>query len=65
MANIKAGRKLNVFGRYLTLWVFLCIIAGILLGKLAPNTAKYLDGFAITVNEAPVVSVPIAICLFL
>lgn len=37
---------------------------GILLGKVAPGAARYLDGMAIFVNGAPVVSIPIAICLF-
>lgn len=31
---------------------------------MAPGVAKYLDGLAIFVNGAPVVSIPIAICLF-
>jgi ACR3 family arsenite transporter len=50
--------------RYLTVWVLLCIVAGIILGKLAPTLATRLDGFSIFVNGAPVVSIPIAICLF-
>lgn len=54
----------NVFERYLTVWVGLCIIAGIILGKIAPGVAHYLDGLAIYVGDAPVVSIPIAICLF-
>lgn len=54
----------NVFERYLTVWVGLCILAGILLGKLAPELAKALDSFSIHINGAPVVSIPIAICLF-
>lgn len=62
--NEKVERRLNVFEKYLTIWVFLCIAAGIILGKVVPSVAKYLDGLAITVNEAPVVSIPIAICLF-
>jgi ACR3 family arsenite transporter len=58
-------RKLtNVFERYLTVWVALCIVGGIVLGKVAPGVAKYLDGLSIYVGEAPVVSIPIAICLF-
>ncbi|WP_024335600.1 ACR3 family arsenite efflux transporter [Desulfotignum balticum] len=57
-------RMTNVFERYLTVWVGLCIIGGILLGKIAPGLAKALDGMAITVNNAPVVSIPIAVCLF-
>ncbi|MBW2713149.1 MAG: ACR3 family arsenite efflux transporter [Deltaproteobacteria bacterium] len=55
---------LNLFERYLTLWVALCIVAGIALGKVAPGVATYLDSLALTVNGAPVVSIPIAICLF-
>lgn len=54
----------NVFERYLTVWVALCIIGGIVLGKIAPGLAKSLDAMAIYVGEAPVVSIPIAICLF-
>jgi len=57
-------RMTNVFERYLTLWVALCIVGGIILGRLAPGLAQTLDGFAIFVNGAPVVSIPIAICLF-
>ncbi len=52
------------FERYLTVWVGLCIFGGILLGKLTPNLAKTLDKMSINVNGAPVVSIPIAICLF-
>ena len=54
----------SVFERFLSLWVVLCIIAGILLGKIAPGIAQYLDGLAIYVKGAPVVSIPIAVCLF-
>ncbi len=54
----------SLFERYLTVWIGLSIIGGILLGKIAPNLAKQLDGMSINVNEAPVVSIPIAICLF-
>jgi ACR3 family arsenite transporter len=54
----------SIFERFLSLWVVLCIIAGILLGEIAPGVAQYLDGLAIYVKGAPVVSIPIAICLF-
>ncbi len=60
----KQPKDLSLFERYLSVWVILCIAAGILLGKLAPKVATYLDGLAIYINEAPVVSIPIAICLF-
>jgi len=58
------GKGLDVFQRYLSVWVGLCIVSGIVLGKLAPQLAKSLDGMSLVVNGAPVVSIPIAICLF-
>ena len=63
MAKEKNG-GLNVFEKYLTVWVLLCIVIGIIFGKIIPGVAKYLDGLAIYIGDAPVVSIPIAICLF-
>ncbi len=56
---VQAGGKLSFFEKYLTLWVFLCIIAGITLGRLFPGVAIALDKMSIYQ-----VSIPIAICLF-
>jgi len=56
---VQAGNTLNFFERYLTVWVFLCIGAGIALGRLFPEVAVRLD--AISIYQ---VSIPIAICLF-
>lgn len=56
---VKAGGTLSFFEKYLTFWVILCIIIGIILGKLLPDVAKTLDAMSIY-N----VSIPIAICLF-
>ena len=64
MESAGSERKLGFFEKYLTGWVLLCIFAGIIIGKIAPGIAKSLDGMAIYVNHAPVVSIPIAICLF-
>ena len=55
---------MGFFERYLTVWVALCIVAGLALGRFAPEVAQSLDAMAISVNGAPVVSIPIAICLF-
>ena len=57
-------RRMHGFERLLTLWVFLCIGAGIALGRVAPELARSLDSMTLDVNGAPVVSIPIAICLF-
>jgi ACR3 family arsenite transporter len=62
--RIDQARGLGFFEKYLYVWVILCIVAGIFLGKVAPSVAKYLDGLAIYVGQAPVVSIPIAVCLF-
>jgi ACR3 family arsenite transporter len=56
---VQAGGQLNVFERYLTVWVALCIVAGIALGRLLPGLAVALD--ALSFYQ---VSLPIAICLF-
>lgn len=56
---VQAGSKLSFFERYLTLWVFLCILGGIILGRLFPSVAVTLD--ALSFYQ---VSIPIAICLF-
>jgi ACR3 family arsenite transporter len=58
------SKGISFFERYLTVWVALCIVSGIALGKIAPNFARTLDGMAIFVNDAPVISIPIALCLF-
>jgi len=58
------AKGLSIFEKYLTAWVGLCIVGGIVLGTFAPQVARTLDGLAIRVDGAPVVSIPIAICLF-
>ncbi|WP_414620388.1 ACR3 family arsenite efflux transporter [Calothrix sp. CCY 0018] len=58
-APVKAGSNLSFFEKYLTVWVFFCIIAGIGLGKMFPGIATALD--AMSVFQ---VSIPIATCLF-
>jgi ACR3 family arsenite transporter len=63
-ANEGNAKGLSVFEKYLSVWVVCCIVAGILLGKVAPELAQWLDEIAIYVGGAPVVSIPIAVCLF-
>ncbi|HIH27695.1 MAG TPA: ACR3 family arsenite efflux transporter [Methanoregulaceae archaeon] len=52
-------RRLSTFEKYLTVWVILCILAGIALGTIAPAIAVALDSFSVYQ-----VSIPIAIALF-
>jgi ACR3 family arsenite transporter len=56
---MKKEKGLNIFEKYLTVWVLVCIGIGILLGKIAPGFAFKLDSLSIYQ-----VSIPIAICLF-
>lgn len=51
--------EINVFQRYLTIWVFLCMAVGILIGKFLPMIPEYLN----KLNIAGI-SVPIAILIW-
>ena len=50
---------ISFFQRYLTIWVFLCMIVGVLLGHFAPTLPKLLNRF-----EYARVSVPMAILIW-
>jgi len=52
-------RRLGLWEKYLTIWVALCIAAGILLGRVFPQISDTLAKL-----EVAHISVPIAICLF-
>ena len=51
--------KLGFFEKYLTLWIAVCIILGLLLGRFFPEFASYLDSLKVAK-----LSIPIGICLF-
>lgn len=53
-------KKLSFFDRYLTVWIFLAIIIGIILGKVYPQAGAILDQFRVGA-----VNIPIAIGLIL
>ena len=57
----ETSHGMSFFERYLTIWVALCIVAGIVLGKLVPDLARTLDGMAISVNitDSQTVGVPL------
>jgi arsenite transporter len=44
----------SVFERYLTVWVFLCIVAGIALGQLLPGTFQVIGALSIAQVNLPV-----------
>ena len=45
---------MSVFERYLTVWVFLCIVAGIALGQLLPGTFQVIGALSIAQVNLPV-----------
>ena len=45
---------MSIFERYLTLWVFLCIIAGIVLGQFFPAPFHWLGGMEVASVNLPV-----------
>jgi ACR3 family arsenite transporter len=56
-------RRLNVFERWLSLWVALCMVAGVGLGKLFPGLADALR--RIEFGEGSQINAPIAVLLWL
>ncbi len=57
--NEEKAYKLSFFHQYLTLWVALCIAAGIALGAAFPGVAGFLNSLAVAQ-----VNIPVAILLF-
>ncbi len=53
-AKAAAGAPMSVFERYLTLWVLLCILAGIALGQLAPGVFQAIGGIEVAQVNLPV-----------
>ncbi|MCX8157904.1 MAG: ACR3 family arsenite efflux transporter [Verrucomicrobiae bacterium] len=59
----KIAKRLNFFERYLSLWVLLCMGAGVALGKLAPGFISALS--KLEFGQGSQVNVPIAILIWL
>ena len=53
-AKMAAGARISFFERYLTLWVFLCIAAGILLGQAVPSFFQFLGKMEVAQVNLPV-----------
>lgn len=56
-------KQLAFFERYLTLWVFLCMIAGVILGRLAPGLTATLS--KLEFGQGSQVNIPIAVLIWL
>ena len=49
-----AGAPLGFFEKYLSLWVFLCIVAGTVIGLVAPDAAQAVGGLQVAQVNIPV-----------
>jgi ACR3 family arsenite transporter len=56
----KVSKKLSVFDRHLTLWIFLTMFAGVVVGYFAPSMAEFWDRF-----KSGTTNIPIAVGLIL
>ena len=56
-------KRLNVFERYLTLWVALCMVGGVLLGKFLPGLTAALRGLEFGRDSQ--INLPIAVLIWL
>ena len=59
-AKQQSGAAMGVFERYLTVWVLLCIFAGIGLGSLFPSVFQKIGGM-----EIAQVNLPVALLIWL
>ncbi len=62
-SQIANPRRLAFFERYLTVWVFLCMVAGVALGKLAPDFTARLS--RLQFGQGSQVNVAIAVLIWL
>lgn len=58
-----APKRLNFFERYLSLWVFLCMLVGVALGKALPGAVAALS--KLEFGEGSQVNIPIAVLIWL
>jgi ACR3 family arsenite transporter len=56
-------KRLNVFERYLSVWVGLCMLAGLIIGKIVPELTSALRG--LEVGRGSQINGPIAVLIWL
>ena len=60
---VKASGGLGAFERYLSVWVALCMVAGVVLGKLIPSAIAGLR--SIEFGKGSQINAPIAVLIWL
>ncbi len=63
MTDPDRPKRLNLFERYLTLWVAVCMVVGVAAGKLAPGVVSRLR--SIEFGDGSQINVPIAVLIWL
>jgi ACR3 family arsenite transporter len=63
VSEVPALKRLNIFERYLTLWVALCMVAGVTLGKLLPGLTDAIR--RLEFGEGSQINVAIAVLIWL
>ena len=63
MATETRRKEMNVFERYLTLWVALCMVAGVALGRAFPDVTGVVRGMEF--GGGSQINVPIAVLIWL
>ena len=53
-------REINIFQKYLSVWVILCMVVGVMIGKFIPQIPDFLNRF-----EYAKVSIPMAVLIWL
>ncbi len=56
-------KRMNVFERYLSVWVALCMVAGVIIGRAAPGLTGALRGLEFGTGSQ--INIPIAVLIWL
>src|SRR5512137_1238866 len=48
------NKQLSFFDRYLTLWIFLAMLVGVILGYAVPGVAGFWDSFSVGTTNIPI-----------
>ena len=62
-SSSSSEKRLNIFERYLTVWVGLCIVAGILVGQVFPSLVSTFRSWEL--GEGSHINLPIAVLIWL
>lgn len=55
---MESKKEISIFQKYLSVWVIICMVIGVLLGRFLPQVPEFLNRF-----EYARVSVPMAILI--